>query len=63
MYYLIPVKMLLGELPSEQALRMHNLDVYSGIVEVRLQLQSKLEDFSSLATGNGLMYWIGNHVK
>ena len=35
MYYLIPVKMLLGQLPSEQALKMYNLDVYAGIVEVK----------------------------
>ena len=34
MYYLIPVKMLLGQLPSEQALRAYDLDIYSGIVEV-----------------------------
>lgn len=36
MYYLIPVKMLLGQLPSEQALKMYNLDVYAGIVQVKL---------------------------
>ena len=34
LYYLVPVKMLLGQLPSQEALQKYNLGIYKDIVEV-----------------------------
>ena len=34
MYFLVPIKMVQGQLPSPQLLQQHNLPIYSDIVEV-----------------------------
>lgn len=38
LYFLVPVKMLLGQLPSRAALQKYRLTEYTDIVEARLSL-------------------------
>ena len=40
LYFLVPVKMLLGQLPAQAALQKYHLEEYAEIVDVSLLLQS-----------------------